>query len=63
MSAKSYSTLAGVIFTLMALVQLGRAVAGLHVTAGTLEIPIVASWVAFGVAALLAFLGYTAKNT
>jgi hypothetical protein len=61
MSATSYARLAAVIFGIIALLQLLRAVAGWPVTVGGMEMPIWPSWVAFVVAAGLAWLGFKSK--
>ena len=57
MSATSYVRLAAVIFVIIA-PQLLRAGAGWPVTVGGSEMPIWPSWVAFVVAAGLAWLGF-----
>jgi hypothetical protein len=62
MSASSYARLAAVIFAIIALLQLLRAVAGWPVTIGGSEMPIWPSWVAFVVAAVLAWLGFSASR-
>jgi hypothetical protein len=62
MTATQYSLLAALIFALVAVLQLVRAVAGLPVTIGRTPIPIWASWVACGVAIILVWLGYTASQ-
>jgi len=63
MSAKDYSRLAAVIFAIVALLQLFRAVSGWPVTVGaTTSIPLWASWVACVVAAVLAWLGFNASR-
>jgi hypothetical protein len=56
-----YSHLAGVIFALVAILQLLRALAGWSVTIGRTDIPLWASWVAFVIAGLLAWFGLTAS--
>ena len=56
-----YSRLAALIFALVAVLQIVRAVAGLRVTIGRTSIPIWASWVAGGFAIILAWLGYAAS--
>jgi hypothetical protein len=61
MSATSYARLATVIFGIIALLQLLRAVAGWPVTVGRMEMPIWPSWVAFVVAAGLAWRGFESK--
>jgi hypothetical protein len=58
MTAANYSLLAAVIFAVVALLQMVRAVRGLPVTIGQTSVPIWASWVACGVAIILAWLGY-----
>ncbi|HJZ32494.1 MAG TPA: hypothetical protein VKF35_15365 [Hyphomicrobiaceae bacterium] len=63
MTARSYSHLAATIFTIVALLQLVRAVAGWPVTVGQTTIPVSASWVAFAIAAALAWFGFTVNET
>ncbi len=63
MNAQNFSKLAAVIFALIAILQLTRAVAGWPVTSGATEIPIWLSWLAAGVAAGLAWVGYRASRT
>ena len=47
MTAKNYSRLAALIFAIVAVLQLARAVSGLPVTVGTtISIPLWASWIA-----------------
>ena len=64
MSARDYSRLAGLIFAIVALLQLVRAASGWPITVGaTSSIPLWASWVACVVAAVLAWLGFsTSRN-
>ena len=63
MSARDYSRLAAIIFAIVALVQLVRAVIGWPITIGaTHSIPLVASWVVCVVAAVLAWLGFNAER-
>jgi len=54
-----YSHLAGVVFALVAILQLVRALAGWPVQVGNTAIPVGASWVAFVIAAGLAWIGLT----
>ena len=61
MTATQYSLLAALIFSLVAVLQIVRAVAGLRITIGRAIIPIWVSWVACGVAVILAWLGYSAS--
>jgi hypothetical protein len=53
----SYSRLAGTIFAIVAILQLIRALAGSPVTIAGTAIPVWASWVAFVIAAALAWIG------
>jgi len=57
-----YSRLAAAIFAIVAVLQLVRALAGSPVTVARTEIPIWASWVAFVVAGLLAWVGFTVSH-
>lgn len=50
MQRSSYQTVSGLVFGLMALLQLVRAVRQLPIQAGMTTIPVWASWVAFVVA-------------
>jgi hypothetical protein len=61
MTAKTFSTLAAVIFTIIALLQLTRALAGWEITIGTTAVPVWPSWIAGLVAVTLAWLGFTAR--
>jgi hypothetical protein len=62
MTARSFSILAAVIFTIIALLQLTRAVAGWEITVGTTALPEWPSWIASLVAITLAWLGFTARE-
>ncbi|HEX9870296.1 MAG TPA: hypothetical protein VGC99_17215 [Candidatus Tectomicrobia bacterium] len=62
MTAKSYSLLAAVIFTVIAILQLTRATMGWEVMVGTTLMPVWPSWVAFLVAGVLAWLGFAAAR-
>lgn len=62
MTAKNFSLLAAVIFTVIALLQLTRAIAGWEVSVGTTVMPIWPSWIAAVVAGTLAWLGYGASR-
>jgi hypothetical protein len=63
MRAKTYSRLAALIFAILALLQLDRAVSGWPVTVGTtFSVPLWASWIACVVAAGLAWLGFAASR-
>jgi hypothetical protein len=58
MVAHHYAILAALIFTLVAVLQLVRALKRWPVAIGTTSIPVWVSWVAFIVAAILAWLGF-----
>ena len=62
MVASNYSLLSAFIFTIVAVLQLVRALNGWPVTVGTTSIPLWASWVACVVAAILAWLGFAASQ-
>jgi hypothetical protein len=62
MTAKGYSQLVAVIFAAVALLQLIRAIAGWPVTIGGTVLPLWPSWIAFVVAAGLAWLGFKAAR-
>lgn len=62
MTARSFSILAAVIFTIIALLQLTRAVAGWDITVGATALPVWPSWVAGLIATTLAWLGFTARE-
>jgi hypothetical protein len=62
MSPTSYSRLAGTIFTLVALLQALRALAGWPILIADTTIPLWASWVACAVAAGFASLGFKASR-
>jgi len=58
----TYSRLAGTIFAIVAILQLIRALAGSPVTIAGTAIPVWASWVAFVIAAALAWVGIHAAS-
>jgi hypothetical protein len=57
-----YSHLAGAMFAIGAALQLVQALAGSPVTVAGTTIPIWARWVAFAVAGLLAWIGFTVSH-
>jgi len=61
MDAQSYSRLAAVIFAIIAILQLVRAVSGWEITLNGTAIPLWPSWLTSVVAGLLAFVGLTAS--
>jgi hypothetical protein len=62
MTPSNYSRLAAVIFTIVAVLQLIRAISGWELTIATTAIPLWASWVAAVVAGTLAWVGYGAAR-
>ena len=63
MTSRNYARLAALIFAIVAVLQLARAVTGLPVTVGaSTSIPLWASWVACIITAGLAWLGYKASQ-
>jgi hypothetical protein len=62
MTAIHFSLLAAIIFGLVAILQIVRAVTRLPVNIGQTSIPLWASWVAGAVAIILAWLGYSASH-
>jgi len=62
MNASSYARLAAIVFAIVAILQLARAVAGWPIAIGTVEAPVWASWVACVVAGILAWLGFSASR-
>jgi hypothetical protein len=63
MSATGFSRLAGFIFAIVALLQLVRAVAGWDIVIHGTSVPVMASWIAAAVAAVLSWLGFTATSS
>lgn len=64
MSAKSFSMLAAIVFAVVALAQLARALGVIQVaiTIDQTVIPLTASWIAFGVTGALALLGFVSAG-
>jgi hypothetical protein len=60
MTAQQFSRLAAIIFAIIALLQLWRAISGFEVAVGGEIMPIWPSWIAAFVAGFLAYLGFTA---
>lgn len=58
MLCKQYAAVAALIFTIVAVLQLARAIYGWPVTIGAAEVPLAASWIAAAVAGLLAISGF-----
>jgi hypothetical protein len=62
MTARNFALLAAVIFSVMALLQLIRALSGWEITVGMTQIPIWPSWIAVIVLGALAALGFTSAR-
>ncbi len=62
MSATDYSHLAAAIFTIVAILQLTRALLRTPVVVGSTPIPVWASWIALVVAGSLAWLGFNVAS-
>ena len=62
MNATSYSKLAATIFAIIALLQLARALTGWPIMFNGMAVPIWPSWIACGVAIVLAWLGFGASR-
>ena len=56
-----YITVSAIVFTVVALLQFWRAAAALPVQVGPWSLPVVASWIAGAVAALLALWGWRCR--
>ena len=67
MNPRRYSLVAAIIFAVIAVLQLARAVLGWPVAVttpwGTLMVPLWLNWIACAVAIFLAWLGYTAARS
>jgi len=61
-TARTFSTIAGVIFMLFAVAQLTRALSGWDVSIGATHVPIWPSYVIGLIAATLGWLGFTART-
>lgn len=62
MEAKSYALLAAVLFAIIGLLQLARAVLGWEIELNGAIVPVWVSWIAGAVGLLLAWLGYGASR-
>lgn len=62
MTARKYARLAGVIFAIIAILQLLRALTGFEISIDGEALPMWPSWIAAVVAGFLAYLGLTAGD-
>jgi hypothetical protein len=62
MAAHKFAQLAAVIFAIIALLQLLRAITGFEIVVGGEIMPVWPSWIAAIVAGFLAYLGFTASK-
>ena len=60
--SKNYVLVSGLIFAVVALAQVARAITQIPVLIGTFEVPIVASWVAAAVASGLCFWAFKSRT-
>ena len=56
-----YSTVSGLVFAVVAILQVLRAVKGWPVHIDTFEVPVTASWIAAVVAGLLSIWGFSSR--
>ena len=62
MRATVYSWIAALIFAVIAVLQLARAIVGISITIGNVSVPLSASWGAVVVLAILSWLGFRASR-
>ena len=62
MAADNFARLAAVIFAIIALLQLLRAITGFEIVVGGETMPVWPSWIAAIMAGFLAYLGFTASK-
>jgi hypothetical protein len=62
MAAHNFARLAAVIFAIIALLQLLRAITGFEIVVGGETMPVWPSWIVAIVAGFLAYLGFTASK-
>jgi hypothetical protein len=62
MTTQGFSRLAAAVFAIGALAQLGRALMGFNMMAGSMMVPVWASWIAAIVFGLLAWAGFMARG-
>lgn len=62
MTAKQFSLVAALIFAVIAVFQLIRAVVGMSINIGDISVPASVSWGAFVGGTILAWLGYRASR-
>jgi hypothetical protein len=62
MNPRNYALLAAIVFAIVAMLQLLRAVGGWPLTIATTSVPLSASWIAGALAGVLAILGFAASR-
>jgi hypothetical protein len=62
MTTQGFSRLAAAVFAIGAIAQLGRALTGFNMMAGSMMVPVWASWIAAIVLGLLAWAGFMARG-
>ena len=60
--SKNYVAVSGVLFGLIALAQVARAIGQIPVLIGTFEVPVFASWIAAAVAASLCYWAFKSHS-
>ena len=59
---KNYIAVSGVVFGLVALAQVARAIGQIPVLIGSFEVPVLASWIAAAVAAFLCYWAFKSHS-
>jgi len=62
MDARNFSLLAAIIFAVVAALHLIRAIAGWPIAIDAMTVPVWASWIAFLITAVLAWIGFAASR-
>ena len=60
--SKNYGVVSGLVFGVVALAQVARAVAQVPVLIGSFEVPVFASWIAAAVAAGLCYWAFRSRS-
>ena len=60
--SKNYALVSGLVFGLVALAQVARAIAQIPVLIGSVEVPVFGSWIAAAVAASLCYWAFRSRS-